>query len=86
MNPLRQIEQEVLARGREWTRSQLQQQLQEIANALPAVCGQSQRRLKKTQWRSLQLDTVAGVVKLRVGPGYSGAQGRGVCLARVHWG
>ncbi len=86
MNPLRQIEQEVLARGREWTRSQLEQQLQEIANALPAVCGQSGLPLKRTRWRSLQLDTVAGVLNLRVRHGYSPAQDRWVCPAREHWG
>jgi len=86
LNPLRQIEQEVLARGREWTRSQLEQQLQEIANALPAVCGQSRLPLKKTRWRSLQMDTVAGVVNLRVRYGYSPAQAHWVCPARGHWG
>ena len=86
MNPLRQIEQEVLARGREWTRSQLEQQLQEIANALPAVCAQSQLPLQKTRWRSLQLDTVAGVLNLRVRHGYSPAQARWVCPARELWG
>lgn len=86
MNPLRQIEQEMLVRGREWTRSQLEQQLQEIANAMPTECAQSRRPLKQTRWRSLQLDTVAGVVNLRVRHGYSPAQARWVCPAREHWG
>lgn len=86
MNPLRQVEQEVLARGREWTRSQLEQQLQEIANKLSVVCGESGQPLTKTRWRPLQLDTVAGTVNLRVRHGYSTAQGRWVCPAREHWG
>ncbi len=86
MNPLRQIEQELLARGRERSRLQLEQQLQEIASALPTVCAQSGLPLKKTRWRSLELDTAAGVVKLRVRHGYSPAQARWVCPAQEHWG
>ena len=37
MNPLQQIEQEVLAEGREWTRRRLEEQLQQQADAMPAV-------------------------------------------------
>jgi len=86
MNALRQIEQEVLARGREWTRRLLEEQLQQQSTAMPMECAQSQEPLKQTRWRSLQLDTVVGRVKLRVRHGYSPTQGRWICPARQQWG
>lgn len=86
MNPLRQIEQEVLAQGREWTRLRLQEQLQAQSDAMPMVCPQSQETLEQTRWRAMQLDTVAGTVKLRVRHGYSPGQGRWICPARETWG
>lgn len=86
MNALRQIEQEALARGREWTRQLLEEQLQQQANAMPMECGPCQEPLRQTRWRSLQLDTVVGRVRLRVRHGYSTAQGRWICPARQHWG
>lgn len=39
MNPLRRIEQEVLALGREWTRLELQKRLQAQCDAMPMECG-----------------------------------------------
>lgn len=86
MNPLRQIEQMVLAEGREWTRARLQEQLQAQSNAMPMVCPQSQKALRRTRWRIMKLDTVAGTVELRARHGYSQGQGRWICPARQIWG
>ena len=86
MNPLRQIEQEVLVRGREWTRVRLQEQLQQQSDAMPMECPHSGEALTQTRWRPMQLDTVAGTVELRVRHGYSRRQGRWICPARKRWG
>lgn len=86
MNRLRQMEQEALAQGREWTRRRLEQQLQDDSDALPAVCPQSGEGLKDVRWRDLHLSTISGVVKLRVRHGYSPALGQWVCPARQAWG
>ena len=82
MNALRPWEQAVLAEGREWTRCRLEEQLQAQSDALPAVCTHSGQPLSDTRWRDLQLSTVAGLVHLRVRPGYSAAQNHWVCPAR----
>lgn len=86
MNRLRQLEQDTLAEGREWTRRRLEKQLQDHSDALPAVCPKSGEGLKDVRWRELQLITVSGVVKLRVRHGYSPALGQWVCPARQAWG
>lgn len=86
MNVLREIEQAVLAEGREWTRRRLEEKLQQAANALEPVCPQSGRPLRATRWRDLQLHTVAGRVELRVRHGYSAALDQVVCPARTAWG
>jgi len=86
MNALREIEQAVLAEGREWTRRRLEEKLQQAANALEPVCPSSGRRLRDTRWRDLQLHTVAGIVALRVRHGYSEALGKHLCPARTAWG
>ena len=86
MNRLRQLEQEALAQGREWTRRRLEKQLQEDSDALAAVCPKSGQGLKDVRWRELQLITISGVVKLRVRHGYSPALGQWVCPARQGWG
>ncbi len=86
MNVLREIEQAVLAEGREWTRRRLEERLQQAANALEPVCPQSGRPLRDTRWRDLQLHTVAGRVELRVRHGYSAALDQVVCPARTAWG
>ena len=86
MNRLRQLEQEALAEGREWTRRRLEKQLQEHSDALAAVCPKSGEGLKDVRWRELQLITVSGVVKLRVRHGYSPALGQWICPARQAWG
>lgn len=43
------IEKEVLEEGREWTRRRLQERLQQAADSIPAVCGQSGLVLKRQQ-------------------------------------
>jgi hypothetical protein len=86
VNRLRQLEQEALAEGREWTRQRLEKQLQAQSDALPAVCPKTGEGLKDARWRELQLITVSGVIKLRVRHGYSPALGQWVCPARQVWG
>jgi hypothetical protein len=86
VNRLRQLEQEALAQGREWTRRSLEKQLQEQSEALLAVCPKTGEGLKDVRWRELQLITVSGVVKLKVRHGYSSALGQWVCPARQAWG
>ena len=86
MNPLRQIEQDVLVLGREWTRLELQKRLQKECDAMPMVCGQTGQPLENTRWREMKLDTVAGRVELRVHRGYDPEQGKWICPARAAWG
>ncbi|MGH7969261.1 MAG: hypothetical protein ACREIC_11100, partial [Limisphaerales bacterium] len=86
MNTLRQLEQDVLAEGREWMRQRLEKRLRDHSDAVLAVCPKSGEGLKDARWRDLQLITVSGVVKLRVRHGYSPALGQWVCPARHLWG
>lgn len=86
MNPLQQIEQEVLAEGREWTRRRLEEQLQQQADAMPAVCPISGEALRDTRWRDFELNTVAGTITIRARYGYSRAQKRWVFPVRAAWG
>jgi len=83
---LRQLEQDVLAEGREWTRQRWEKRLQAHCDALPAVCPKTGEGLKDVRWRDLQLMSISGVVKLRVRHGYSPALGQWVCPARQVWG
>ena len=84
MNALRQIEQEVLALGREWTRLELQKRLQERCDGVAMVSAQTGQPLNNTRWRPLELDTVVGKVKLKVRHGH-GPEGW-ICPAREAWG
>src|SRR5437867_5098909 len=86
MNPLRKLEQEVLDRGREWTRCRLEERLQQEARKIEPICSQSGERLKKTRWRALTLKTVVGEVKIQVQHGYSSKNNRWICPARQAWG
>jgi hypothetical protein len=86
VNALRQLEQDVLAEGREWTRRRMEKRLQEDSDALPAVCPKTGEGLKDVRWRDLQLTTLSGVVKVRVRHGYSPALDQWVCPARQAWG
>jgi hypothetical protein len=86
MNPLRRLEQEVLAVGREWTRVELQKRLQAQCDALATAGAPGDPPLANTRWRDLNLDTVVGPVKLRARHGYDPQQEHWVCPARVAWG
>ena len=86
MNLLRQLEQDVLAEGREWTRRRLEKRLQDQSDALSALCPKTGEGLKDVRWRDLQLMSISGVVKLRVRHGYSPALGQWVCPVRQAWG
>lgn len=86
MNPLRQREQPVLAEGREWTRQRLEEPLQLDSIGREMVCPQSGEELAEVRWRDLQLETVVGTVRLKVGHGYSAELQRWICPARELWG
>ena len=86
MNALREIEQAVLAEGREWTRRRLEERLQQAANLLAAVCPANGTPLQQRRWRDLQLHTVVGLIHLRVRRGYSAALGEWIGPARAAWG
>ena len=86
MNTLRQLEQEVLGEGREWTRQRLEKRLQGQSDAIATLCPQTGEPLKEVRWRDLQLRTVVGPVNLRVRHGYSPALDQWVCPVRELWG
>ena len=86
MNALRELEQTVLAEGREWTRRRVEEKLQQASDALETACPATGRPLQDTRWRDLQLHTVSGVITLRVRHGYSAALGEWICPARLAWG
>lgn len=86
MNTLRQLEQDVLAEGREWTRQHLEKRLQDQSDAMPAVCPKTGEGLQDVRWRDRQLMSIPGVVNLRVRHGYSPALGQWVCPVRQTWG
>jgi hypothetical protein len=85
MNRLRQLEQEVLGEGREWTRQRLEKRLQAESDPLPTLCPKTGEPLKEVRRRDLQLTTVVGTVKLRVCHGYSPALDQWICPARELW-
>lgn len=86
MNRLQQIEQEVLAAGREWTRALLEKRLQEECLAVNMVSAKTGEELENTRWRWLGLDTVVGKVELKVHHGYCPEEEVWVCPTRVAWG
>jgi hypothetical protein len=86
MNRLQQIEQEVLALGREWTRALLQKRLQEECLTIEMISPRSGEELENTRWRSMGLDTVVGKVELKVHHGYCPEEKMWVCPTRVAWG
>ena len=85
MNPLCRIEREVLARGREWTRVELQRCLQEQCDAMAMESEPGGEALENTRWRDLELDTVAGKVRIRARHGYQASRKTWICPARVAW-
>jgi hypothetical protein len=86
LNRLQQIEQEVLAAGREWTRALLEKRLQAECLAVEMVSAQTGEALENTRWRSMGLDTVVGKVELKVHHGYCPEQEAWVCPTRGAWG
>lgn len=86
MNPLQELEQEVLEQGREWTRCRLKERLQEEARKIAPICPDSGERLKKTRWRPLTLKTVVGEVEIEVQHGYSPKEKTWICPTRRAWG
>ena len=81
---MRQIEQEVLALGREWTRLELQKRLQAQCDAMPLFSTPADQPLDNTRWRPLELDTVVGKVELKARHGQC-PEGW-FCPAREAWG
>jgi len=86
LNRLQQIEQEVLAAGREWTRALLEKRLQDECLAVEMVSAKTGEELENTRWRWLGLDTVVGKVELKVHHGYCPEEEAWVCPTRVAWG
>jgi len=86
MNRLQQIEQEVLARGREWTRQQLEKQLQQECDAMAPVSAKTGRKLSQVRRRPMELDTVVGTVQLRAPRGYEPQASQWISPAREAWG
>lgn len=85
MNRLQQIEQEVLAAGREWTRALLEKRLQAECLAVEMVSAKTGEELENTRWRAMGLDTVVGKVELKVHHGYDPEEGW-ACPTRQAWG
>lgn len=85
-NWLREIERQRVAEGREWARKKLEEDIQNQAIQVPAICPQSGRPLQKTRWRPLQLKTSVGVVKVQVQWGKSHALQQWMCPAKEQWG
>jgi Uncharacterised protein family (UPF0236) len=83
---LLEMEKEVLEEGREWTRRRLQERLQEAADAILPVCGQSGLVLKRQRKTSFTLITVSGTVSIDATRGYSSATGSWHCPVREQWG
>ncbi len=81
---LAQMESEVLAEGREWTRRRLEERLQAEADRLTA-CPQSGLVLKKRRVHRFTLETVSGTVAIAAPYGFSTHTGQWVCPARHHW-
>lgn len=86
MNGLRQIEQEVLALGREWTRVELEKRLQKACDAMALVSATTGQELRRVRRRPMELDTVAGKVKLLAPHGYEQQIGQWISPAREAWG
>jgi len=86
MNPLQQIEREVLRRSREWARAELERQLQKQADEMEMICLKTDERLCNTRYRKMKLRTVSGLVGLRVRVGYSQKKRRWINPARQRWG
>jgi len=85
MNPLKDLETEVLKEGREWTRQRLKGRMQAQANELGALCPDIGCLLKYRQFRPLTLRTCVGEITIQVPSGYSKALKRRVHPVREFW-
>lgn len=85
MNPLQQIERDVLQQAQAWARATLEEQLQKQADQVVMVSPKNGERLSNTRRRKMTLRTVSGVVRLRVKIGYSQTQRRRVNPIRQSW-
>lgn len=86
MNGLRQIEQEVLAPGREWTRVELEKRLQKECDRMALVSATTGQELRRVRRRPMELDTVVGKVKLLAPRGSDKHSGQWISPARQAWG
>lgn len=85
-NWLRKIERQRVDEGREWARKKLEEDIQNQALQVGAICPQSGQPLQKPRWRPLQLKTSVGMVKVQVQWGKSPALQQWVCPAKAQWG
>jgi hypothetical protein len=86
MNPLMDLEQTVLAEGREWTRQRLERQAQQQIDDWGARCPQSGALLHRRKKQRLTVMSCAGVLVLKSQRGYSATLQRWVNPARERWG
>lgn len=86
MNRLRELEQQALEAGQQWVRARLEEQFQAEADACSPQCPKTGEPLKNVRYRSMELRTVSGTVRLRVLHGYSKKLKMWVCPARIAWG
>ena len=86
MNSLRQIEQEMLALGREWTRAHFEKRLQKECDDMALVSATTGRELRKVRRRYMELDTVVGTVKLLAPRGYEPHIRKWISPPRQAWG
>jgi hypothetical protein len=85
MNTLLELETDVLAAGREWTRQQLRGRLQRAAEAVAVVCPQSGQPLRAVRTVSLPLKTPVGDLELQVPYGQSPRTGQWHHPVREAW-
>jgi hypothetical protein len=86
MNPLLDLEQAILAEGREWTRQRLEAQGQKAVNEWGAICPESGLLLKYRKKQRLKIMTCAGEIVVQSTRGFSTAQKRWINPARERWG
>src|ERR1039458_2692145 len=85
MNPLQQIEREVLQQSQEWARATLEEQLQKQADQVAMVSPKNGERLSNTRWRKMKLRTVSGMVHFGRKNGNSKQQRRWLNPIRLSW-
>ena len=83
---LRDIELEVEAEGREWTRRRLEEKLQQEADATAGFFPLSQRKVHHRRQEVMPLRTAVGVVKVKVWYGKDPASKQWGCPMRQRWG